>query len=284
MSELLESVTGFDDYRLSVRRYEPDAPPRHQILLLHGVVSHSGWLAPIGQRLASRGIRLLAVDRRGAGRNSEESGDAPSAEVLIEDALAVLRHYQTESCITHFGGFCWGATYALNVLERYRSGVASFVMVAPSIFPSADVGGAELEAGDDATARCIPNVPIDRFTRGPDYESFIVPDPLRTRLVSPRFNQCMIDMNRLLAPRWAKLGMPTLMILADEDRLSDNDKHLRAWRHVRGIPKSHIMVPGEHGVQFDAPQETVDALADWVNRVSGGTQLDAEIADPVPSA
>ncbi|MEL7310199.1 MAG: alpha/beta fold hydrolase [Pseudomonadota bacterium] len=284
MSERVDSVEGADGYPLSVRRYEPQSRPSHQFLLLHGVVSHAGWLAPIGKRLAARGIRLLAADRRGAGRNDQEVGDAPSVDILIDDAFALLRHYQSDDCATHFGGFCWGATYALNVLERDRSGVASFVMIAPSIFPASDVGGAALEASDDATARCIPNVPIDRFTQGPDYEEFIVPDPLRTRLVSPRFNQCMIDMNRLLAPRWAKLRMPTLMVLAEQDRLSDNEKHLRAWRHVRGVPKSHIMVPGEHGVQFDAPEQTVDSMVDWVSLVSGDTQLDAAIADVVTPA
>lgn len=268
MSEAIDQIAGADGYELSVRRFEPTSPPLQQLVLLHGVVSHSQWLTPIAERLARTGIRVIAPDRRGVGLNSESPGDAPGVTALLDDAAAVLQHYREAAIETHFGGFCWGATYALNQIERHRTGIASFVMIAPSIFPAADVGGAELVTGDDPTPRCTPNVPIDRFTSGPDFEGFIVPDPLRTRSVSPRFNQCMVDMNQLLAPRWAKLRMPTLMILAEDDRLSDNDKHLRAWRHVRGVAKSHIMVNGEHGVQFDAAEPACDAIVAWLNGIA----------------
>ena len=266
MSETTEVVRGADGYELAVRRFEPAADPIAQLLLLHGVVSHAGWLGPLAHRLADSGVRVLAADRRGAGQNLVAPGDAPSIDVLLDDVDCLRAHFRDTSLALHVGGFCWGATYALNALERDASGVASFVMVAPSIFPAPDVGGAELEVGSESTARCTPNVPIDRFTQGPDYEGFIIPDPLRTRMVSPRFNDCMVDMNRLLAPRWAKLDLPTLMVLAEDDRLSDNDKHQRAWRHLRATPRHLVSVPGEHGVQFDAPAQTAAALVDWIER------------------
>lgn len=266
--QLIDSVVASDGESLPVRRYEPNRPYAHQVILLHGVVSHSGWLETLGQGLAEQGVAVLAVDRRGAGLSTSASGDAPSTEQLLDDVDAVRRHYASDTVTTHLGGFCWGATYALNVLSRDAAGVASFLMIAPSIFPADDIGGADLVVGDSGEASCEPHVPIDRFTRGPAYEDFIIPDPLRTREVSPRFNQCLVDMNRMLGPRWAKLRLPTLMVLAEQDRLSHNEKHLRAWRHVKGTPKSHIIVPGEHGVQFDALPETIAAVSAWTTEVA----------------
>ncbi|MEM7564007.1 MAG: alpha/beta fold hydrolase [Pseudomonadota bacterium] len=267
MFEHIDQIIAPDDYRLSIRRYEPEQPADHQVVLLHGVVSHSAWLAPIGQRLAANGIRVIAPDRRGAGLNQQGSGDAPSVTSLLEDVKAVVSNYQQNANSTHFGGFCWGSTYALNVLENCAHNFASFLMLAPAIFPADDIADANLEIGNDQLARCQPNVPIDRFTQGPAYSQVILPDSLRTRYVSPRFNRCMLEMNQMLAPRWAKIKLPTLMILASEDRLSNNEKHLRAWRHIKARPKLHMIVDSEHGVQFDAPDSTSSAIVDWIFKI-----------------
>ena len=74
----------------------------------------------------------------------------------------------------------------------------------------------------------------------------------------------MVNMNTMLGPRWASIRIPNLMILASEDSLSDNDKHRRAFEIVRGTPKRLEVVPGEHGVQFDAPDETGAIITDWL--------------------
>ena len=266
MFERIDQVIVADGYTLSVRRYEPAQAAEHQLILLHGVVSHSAWLAPIGERMAAAGIRLIAPDRRGAGLNQQGSGDAPSVVSLLDDANAVISHYLDDNKTTHFGGYCWGSTYALNVLEKSEHDIASFLLLAPALFPADDIAQADLETGNDPLARCQPNVPIDRFTQGPAYNELILPDPLRTRYVSPRFNRCMLEMNRMLGPRWVKIKLPTLMILASEDRLSDNEKHLRAWRHIKAQPKLHMIVDSEHGVQFDAPDSTAAAIVDWISK------------------
>ncbi|MEM9172816.1 MAG: alpha/beta fold hydrolase [Pseudomonadota bacterium] len=256
-------VPGAAAYPLHVRVYAPDAEPHADVLLFHGVVSHSEWLAPIARRLASNGLRVLCPDRRGVALNRDAPGDIPCTNSLIEDAQSLIGAL-ISSRPWHFGGFCWGATYACNVAEAITPDAASLLLLAPSIFPAADIAGATLVANSSGEAICVPNVPIDRFTRGPAYEQYIEPDPLRTRMVSPRFNQALIDMNRLLAPRLAKLDYDKLVVLADEDRLSDNEKHRRAFAALRRGRKQIVSVPGEHGIQFDAPDATADAILKWI--------------------
>ncbi|MGH8165625.1 MAG: serine aminopeptidase domain-containing protein, partial [Woeseiaceae bacterium] len=89
-------------------------------------------------------------------------------------------------------------------------------------------------------------------------------DELRTKLVSPRFNAIMIQMTAMLAPRWAKLQIPSLVVLAERDRLADNEKHERAFHSVRSAQKKLVYVPGEHGVQFDAPDKTAWHIVGWL--------------------
>ncbi|MDJ0938980.1 MAG: alpha/beta fold hydrolase [Woeseiaceae bacterium] len=258
----IERVSGDGDYPLCVRRYRPDATAVAQVILLHGVVSHSEWLDPLARLLCERGIDVVCPDRRGTGLNELDRGDAPDSATLVADIERVRQAVALDGVTPHLGGFCWGATYAIACLERAADRYASLVMIAPSVFPVADVGD-EIVTGDSGEASLEPNVPIDRFTSGPRYEDYIIPDPLKTRLVSPRFNSVMVAMNRLLGPRWAKLDIPTLVLLASDDRLSDNSKHERAFAMLRANPKKKTIIAGEHGLQFDAPETTAAAIADW---------------------
>lgn len=261
--EQIRTVDGADGYPLHYRHWRP-AAATSQILLFHGVVSHSEWLSPVASRLASAGIDVVCPDRRGTGLNTRAPGDTPDVKTLLADAECVRRATALEDVPVHIAGFCWGATYAIACLERARDSYESLIMIAPSVFPAADVGGADLVTGESGEASLTPNVPLDRFTSGPAYADYIIPDPLKTTAVSPRFNSALVAMNRFLGARWAKLVQPTLMILASHDRLSDNAKHDKAFAALRASRKKKVLLEGEHGLQFDAPESTATTIAQWV--------------------
>lgn len=232
--------------------------------MLHGVVSHSEWLRPIAVRLASHGFEVICPDRRGAGLNHLNSGDAPSLDALIQDLGKIFEYYGDTSIPIHLAGYCWGASYAIRFVETSSQPIESLILVAPSIFPAHDIATASLTIGDSGYATEIPNVPVDRFTLGDQYATFIAPDKLRTRRVSPRFNKILTEVNQMLSVRWSKLQLPCLVVLAEDDRLSDNAKHERAFEKLRAVRKQLTRVKGEHGVQFDAPDETSAAIAEWI--------------------
>ena len=252
---------------LHVRLWDPPtANPEAVLVLLHGVVSHSEWLAPVAYRLAAAGYRVVCPDRRGVALSSNRGSAGLTATRLRTDVRAVSEVFRIEGVPLHLGGFCWGATQAIDVLSSGTLEVASFIMIAPSIFPAPDIGAAELTVGDSPEPTEPPSVPLDRFTDGPAYNDYILPDPLRARRVSPQFNQLLVDTNRFLAPRWAKLTFPALMIQATRDRLADTEKHSRAFRSVRARPRRERWVEGGHGVQFDAPDSTADEIRAWLGR------------------
>lgn len=264
MQECIEKVTGYKGYDIAIRRWRPSGIPTAQLLMLHGVVSHSEWLAPIAARLANDGVDVLCPDRRGIGLNAVAPGDAPNKRALLEDVLAIQKRFARPDLPTDLAGFCWGGTAAICTAEIQPERFRSLILLAPSVFPVQDIGAQELALGTSSAPTETPLVPIDRFTQGSQYTDYIVPDPLRTRAVSPRFNQIMADMQSMLGPRWLKLTIPTLVVLTDRDRLSDNDKHERAFQALRSKGKQLVFVPGEHGLQFDAPTESADAIAAWL--------------------
>lgn len=261
----IEHVDARDGYSLAVRRFRPRESAACRLVILHGVVSHSEWLAPVAERLAGLGCEVLCPDRRGTGLCQANPGDAPDTATLVDDVARVVGHDMDDNLPVHLAGFCWGASYAIHAARPIRERLASLVLIAPSMFPGAGLGSADIVTGESSEASETPLVPLDLFTQGPAYEDYIIPDPLKTTLVSPRFNQLMVGMNALLAPRWVKLNLPSLVILAEDDRLADNEKHRKAFAMLRAEPKRLVTVPGEHGVQFDAPGDTAQHVFDWVS-------------------
>ena len=266
------TVAGHGGYPIGCRHWRGEEA-RATLVLAHGVVGHSLWLEPIARRLARRGVATLAMDRRGAGINDAARGDAPSAEALIADLVAVLRHASADALPLHVGGFCWGSNYVVNALAALDAPTAtaldlrSVIHIAPSLFPSPLVRERPFRVGDDAAPSEAPAMPIERFTDGPLFASFIVPDPLRLRAVSPRLNGCV---QRFAAGLWLKLlrcELPCLLLLAADDAVVDNAATERLFARLTARPKRIRTLPGAHGVQFDAPKAAATLVADWVQEL-----------------
>lgn len=259
------TVAAIDGYPLRVRCWRA-GDAKAVIIIVHGIISHSLWLAPLAERLAAGGITTVCPDRRGSGANLEARGDAPNDCTLLDDLHTVVQRFQTSATPLHLGGFCWGSNYLVNYLSRYRPGVTSIVLLAPALFPAACLRNASLKTGASAEPTETPIVPADAFTRGPAYKHFILPDPLRLDRVSPRFNGIMQTFSRMIGIKLLKLSLPVLMVLAENDRITDNGTTEKLFHRLRAQPKQMVYVPGEHGIPFDAPLETTIALETWLNK------------------
>src|SRR5207248_7362101 len=100
----------------------PRSPQRGQIVVLHGVQSHSGWYPRLGRTLASSGYPASFPDRRGSGANHRERGHTPSAGRLIRDLVEWLRTLRSEDprLPTALAGISWGAKPVAIVAGRHR--------------------------------------------------------------------------------------------------------------------------------------------------------------------
>lgn len=258
-----QRVQARDGYPLDVRVWRPRSPVA-TLVMLHGVVSHAGWLDPVAARLAEAGIQVVCPDRRGSGRNRRQRGDAASGDVLLDDLDLVVGRFADPEVPLHLCGFCWGAAYALRYLGVERPAVRSLVLLAPGLYPAAELTGQPLVTGDSPEATVDPLIPLDAFTSSPALQDFILPDPLRLRRVSPRFNSIVVDFGRFITLRLARLRTPTLCVLAADDRITDNDATRVGFGVVRATPRELVTVAGQHGVQFDSPDEAASLLSAWI--------------------
>ncbi len=257
------SIESADGYTLH-SRYWPAAEPKALAILQHGVVSHSGWLEKVCIGLQNNGISCLAMDRRGAGENHESKGDVPSSNALFDDLDAVFDWCSSKGLPIHACGFCWGANYWVNYLAAKDNKVHSLALFAPSLFPSALITEQTLNVGDSPIADQRPLTPIECFTDGPYFRDYIEPDPLRLKLVSTRFNRTMSEFSQAVWMKVLRLKTPLLVALANKDTVVDNDATRKIIERFTGAPKMLIELPGMHGIQFDACDDLVDHLSDWI--------------------
>ncbi|MFO0180366.1 MAG: serine aminopeptidase domain-containing protein, partial [bacterium] len=56
-----------------------------RVILIHGIVSHSGWYLRSCQHLADNAIEVHALDRRGSGLSFRDRGDSPHVDQWLQD-------------------------------------------------------------------------------------------------------------------------------------------------------------------------------------------------------
>jgi alpha-beta hydrolase superfamily lysophospholipase len=268
-TSVVRSVQGADGYRLCYRVWPADGTPRATLVLLHGVMSHSGWFQPLADHLGGAGLTLVGVDRRGSGLNAEGRGDGPSAAVLIEDVRRIIAAERSDGRPVHLAGWCWGAVLAVNVAAGSQE-FASLILMAPGFHPSEAVAAAmkRLDAlardpGCDALA-----VPIkeDMFTRG-YHLAAIEADALRCRQITLRFHDVMRKLAVGAALRLGQLELPMLLVLADADAATDNVHTRRTFAALRRSRVTITEIGGAHGIQFEAPDQLARTVASFTAMV-----------------
>jgi alpha-beta hydrolase superfamily lysophospholipase len=268
------SIVCVDDYGLRYRTWTPPGVPRVTVILLNGVMSHSGWFQPLVEPLVGAGVKLVGADRRGTGLNEEARGDAPSAKILVDDVGRIIDAERVDGSPVHLAGWCWGAVLAVNVAAAHETELASLVLLAPGLYPTEALKArmrmqeALVRSSPPAIACLESPIREEMFTRGPHLAGFIVKDELRGRHFSPRFHDIMARLAMGVTLRLGQLRLPMLLVLADADEAADNAQTLRAFGRLTNAPVSIEHIHGSHGLQFDAPEELGRLLVSWTETVT----------------
>ena len=272
--EKVLSVVATDGYCLRYRVW-PGVQPRATMVLLHGVMSHSEWLAPLAVRLASTGLNVIGVDRRGSGLNRTDRGDAPSRQQLTADLHEIIKAQRVADQPLYLLGWCWGAVLAINAALEFGPEIAGLALVAPGLFPSEIVRGRlrqqweQLDKTPHARGRrCVDNpMKEEMFTDGPWLDNFIRKDKTRIQSITPRFLGIMMKMGTVATTRLSELQHPMLVLLASRDEAVDNDRTLTALRNLSNKSLCITVCDARHGMQFEIPDELTSHIDSWVQRV-----------------
>lgn len=204
-----------------VRRWEPDGPPRAELVLCHGIAEHSGRYENAGARMADAGIRVTAYDQIGCGASGGRRAWVDSWSDVLDQIQrhveSVLTHGLPVVLLGHSNGGLFALEYALS--ERPRPDL--LVLSAPGL-----AGGALWQRSlAPVLSKLAPKLEIPnaldglQLSRDPAVGEAYFADPLVNPKTTTHYgNELFRAMDRVRA-NVGKLDLPTLVIHGAADTI-----------------------------------------------------------------
>jgi alpha-beta hydrolase superfamily lysophospholipase len=273
----LGTFTAGDGYAWQYRHFPAaDGPPRGHVVCIHGIQSHGGWYEYSCERLGKAGFDVWFLDRRGAGLNVRDRGDAPSFRRLVDDIAEFMRWLRSNSpdlpvvlvCIS------WGGKLGAALQRRHPGLVDALALLCPG-FVSQVRGtfGQTMRVLWDrvvAPRRLFP-IPLsdpELFTATPRWQRFLREDSYSVHEATARFlvESVRLDIYLWFVPRL--VHVPVLLLLAGRDRIIDNAAARRFVGRFATDDKGVIEYPdAHHTLEFEPdPDLHLTDLLRWLDR------------------
>jgi pimeloyl-ACP methyl ester carboxylesterase len=239
--------------------------PDHALIYLHGIESHGEWFLPAASRLRELGVTTILLDRRGSGLNSHlEPGHADSAAELLED----VRLLRAKLGPQRFAlvGLSWGGKLALAAALAQPDSWTRLILITPGLVPRVDLAWSEkfrLLACWAFRPHARFGVPIEpeMFTQTPHWLDYLRQDPMRLKRVTAKFLRASVSLDSYVRSRIEKLRVPSLLLLAGDDSIIDNDKTRRLFERIRpDLRTVEVFAGATHSLQFDCVDRLVEHM------------------------
>jgi alpha-beta hydrolase superfamily lysophospholipase len=267
----IEFYTASGGQRLALRKWNAPQQPAARVVLLHGITSHGGWYDQSAEFLAASGVEVAFLDRRGSGLNGELIADVESWRTWVDDVAAFI----DPTLPTFVCGISWGGKLAAAVARTYPGLIAGVGLICPGIYSPYMPGPLKrLLLAAPAPARLQQRrlkIPLQRpelFTNSLKWREFIATDPLALRTVTWRFAQEDRKLTRYARESAAFLHMPTLVILAGQDRIVENSRTRDFFGRLPSRHKTLIEYGNAaHTLEFERdPSRYFNDLASWIEQ------------------
>ena len=205
----------------------PDAPARGRgVYLLHGMGEHGARYARLAERLATEGWPVGAHDHPGHGRSAGRRGVIESPERLVDAAAGQIERFTAEcgGAAPALFGHSLGGVVATELALARRVPVAGLALSAPAIVPRLSaVNRVKLAVLTAAAPSFALELPYDAslLTSDPVQIAAAHADPLIHGYKSAGLVRWLLAAARRALERAGELDVPTLVMVAGDDRLID---------------------------------------------------------------
>lgn len=276
-----EEFKASDGYVWRWRRYAAAEPAKGQLVFLHGIQSHAGWYEHSCAWLASQGWQVAFLDRRGSGANFEARGDASSFRRLIDDVAEFLqslpRSITTPTGVgkspVFLAAISWGGKIAVALERRHPGLVDGLVLLCPGIVPRIRPGlwtRLSIVASRLFQPRKMFDIPLsdpELFTATPHWQEFLKQDALRLHRATARLlvESARLDGYLSFAPKY--VHVPSLLLLAEQDRIIRNDKTRAFVERFANADKTIVEYAGaHHTLEFEPdPSRFLEDIRRWLD-------------------
>lgn len=284
MASLIPQIVTFaadDNYWFHLRRWDVNDAVG-DVVIMHGIISHSGWYLQTGSHLASAGLSVHSLDRRGSGLNLKDRGDVSTCQRWIDDVvqyIAAIRAAQIrenkQPRPIFLVGISWGGLLATAVAKQLRGDTAGLILLCPGFFSRKGTSQTQHNAVKLATAAGLGGlrfpVPLrdpELFTRSPDWRAYIADDPFTLRRVTLRLATASAKLYHDTIKTPVAVSTPTLIMLGGMDLIIHNDQVSQfAGEYFSDQPTMIEYPNAAHTLEFeDDTAGYLADLSDWCHK------------------
>lgn len=253
-----------DGYPLVARVWKP-ANATVRVILIHGIVSHSGWYLRSCEYLADHEIEVHALDRRGSGLSFGDRGDVHQFDQWLQDFDDYMAGLNA-SLPTIVLGISWGGKMAALLASRQsqkqfgkENTIVGAGLICPGIYAFQQVSW--VKQWLVRTAACMGlgkqrvSIPLSDpllFTNSSFYQDYIRDDPFTLRKITIRFAAADLELNRRVRACAEQIQIPIFLMLAGQERIVDNDRTRMFWDRVASSQKTLVEYPdAAHTLEFE---------------------------------
>lgn len=249
-----------------------DKDPLGALLVVHGLSEHSGRYEGLAAAAIDAGLALAAVDLYGHGESPGRRGHIRSFEADHLGAVdALVRRVEKkwpELPLVLVGHSLGGLIVARWIQQRvFARRLRGLILIAPFIAPRMAIPGWKLTLAGllqsvVPAVRLSTGIADEDVFRDPEERERFAADPLVQRKISAGHWAALTDERRRLRAAAPDLDIPTLVLLAGDDRVVSTDA---ARELTERLPRATVIeYPGAfHGLLHDplAPQVMTDLIA-----------------------
>ena len=234
------------------------------VVIMHGLGEHSGRYRHVAQFFNQCGLSVRSYDHRGHGRSQGRRGDVLNGEPMVQDAQIVIEEFAARSSVAPFlFGHSMGALFAARLALAQLAPLRGLILSSPALAVRLTPLDRSMLKALSVVAPFlgVPNGVQPRFL---SHDSKVVSaykaDPLVHGKISARLLKAMVRAMaycRLSAPT---LKVPTLLLVAGDDRLVDPDGSRQFFaKSPPGMAQMHLYPGLFHEVLNEPESERVFA-------------------------
>jgi alpha-beta hydrolase superfamily lysophospholipase len=277
MNERILETKATDGYTLRYRAWQGSANET-LVVTLHGILTHSGWFATMAEELLLHGIDTIGHDRRGSGLHTEARGDVSGPQQLIDDLHSIVGPQRDRYSRIVLLGWCLGTCVALHYLLQHPEHGEGLIMMSPDIFEchldeNVRRTFSDPKWDDRVTPRLRVPIPVEIYTTSHHLDGFVRNDELKLRDFTPRTLRASMRLKENLETHFAAFEKPSMLLLAKNDKIIDNEKTRALYAHVGSAEPGVVELEADHGIMFDALGALVETVEGFASTVAPASVL-----------
>lgn len=242
------------------------------VVVMHGLGEHCGRHAHVARFFNDLGWSVRTYDHRGHGLSGGPRGDVPNDDAIVRDAKLVFddfaKQFDTPPLLL---GHSMGGLFAARFATGSLSPIGGLILSSPALAIQLSSAQKLLlkSLGALAPALAVPNGLQTRYlSHDPAIEAAYSKDPLVHGKITPRLLNAMLRAIEFSHAHAAAITVPTLLIVAGDDRLVDASGSDAFFDRLRpGLGTIHCYTDYYHEIFNEVGAARVfDDIRHWLER------------------